>query len=226
MPAKLTTQEFIDRARAVHGDKYGYAFVVYQSANKKVFVYCQEHGMFSVRPDNHLSRRGCPICAGVKKHTNESFIKIACIVHGNTYGYEQVDYRHSYTKVTIVCRDHGPFSISPNNHLKGGGCPGCAKTGFDRTKDGFLYVLRSECGRYMKIGITHKPEKRHARLSKATPFSFKCIELIEGRGDQIANLEKDLLSFYQQARFIEPFDGSTEWCLFDASIRERLMECV
>ena len=82
---KLITQEFIDRARAVHGDKYVYSFVEYKNNCEKVHIICQEHGMFEQRPNYHLSGKGCPKC-GIesKKHTNESFIeKAAKILNAN-----------------------------------------------------------------------------------------------------------------------------------------------
>ena len=75
----------------------------------------------------------------------------------------------------------------------------------------------------MKIGITNKPNQRQAQLSKATPFSFKRIEIIEGQGEQIANIEKELLTKYQPAEFTERFDGSTEWRLWDDSVRDYLV---
>ena len=55
MPPKLTTQEFIDRARATHGDKYGYSFSVYQGNHTKLMIHCPEHGMFEQRPNNHMN---------------------------------------------------------------------------------------------------------------------------------------------------------------------------
>ena len=279
---KLTTQEFIDRARAVHGDKYGYAFSVYQDSKTKLTVYCQEHGLFKQKPNSHLNGNGCPGCFGKKKHTNESFASSAIKVHGETtYDYSMVEYLSAHQKVVIICPTHGTFKQKPNqhlngngcpvcadtkhttesfiqkareihgensydyslveyvstrikvviqceehgefeqtpaNHLRGSGCPGCANYGFDRTKSGFLYVLRSDCGRYMKVGITHKPDQQHSDLSRETPFSFKRIELIEGPGEQIANLEKELLAYYQPAEFTEVFDGYSEWRLWDDSI--------
>ena len=219
MPAKLTTQEFIDRARAVHGDKYGYAFSLYQSNHINLFIHCPEHGVFEQTPSNHVRGKGCPCCSGNKKHTNESFIQKAREIHGNRCDYSLVECNGNNSKVKIVCPEHGDFEQTPNNHLKGVGCPGCAKYGFDRTRSASLYILRSDCGQYMKIGITNKPDQRQAQLSRATPFSFKRIELIEGPGDQIANLEKELLSCYQPAEFTEVFDGSTEWRLWNDSVR-------
>ncbi len=127
------------------------------------------------------------------------------------------------TKVTIICTEHGDFLQEAQSHLKGNGCPGCANYGFDRTRSGFLYVLRSECGTKMKIGITNNPERRHTELTRDTPFSFTRIELIEGQGDQITNLEKELLAEYQPAAFTETFNGYSEWRLWDDSIRTKLL---
>jgi len=63
-----------------------------------------------------------------KKVTNIDFVKRAIKVHNNTYCYEQVNYVHSHKKVIIVCPGHGEFLQSPNNHLKGRGCPICAES--------------------------------------------------------------------------------------------------
>ena len=219
MPAKLTTEEFIDRARAIHGDKYGYAFSVYQHSHTKVMIHCLKHGMFEQIPYDHLRGQGCPDCSRNKKYTNESFIEKAIEVHGeNTYYYPLVRYINVMTKVKIICPEHGDFEQIPYDHLRGQGCPGCSKHGFDRTKVGFLYVLRSECGQYMKIGITNKPEQRYDQLSRTTPFPFKRIELIEGQGNWIFNLEKKLLATYQLANFTENFNGYSEWRLWDKSV--------
>ena len=75
----------------------------------------------------------------------------------------------------------------------------------------------------MKIGITYNPKQRHNKLKRDTPFKFDCVELIEGPGEQIANLEKELLAEYQPAEFTETFDGYSEWRLWDDSIRHKLI---
>lgn len=60
----LTTDDFIKRAREVHGDKYCYDLVDYKSARQKVKIICPEHGEFIQAPFNHLSGRGgCSHCA-------------------------------------------------------------------------------------------------------------------------------------------------------------------
>ena len=226
--SKLTTDEFIAKSRARHGDRYGYALAVYQGSQNSVLIHCTEHGVFEQKPNRHLMGAGCPKC-GVQR-TSESkllntniFVNRASNIHKNKYDYSLSSYKTNYEKLKIICKEHGVFLQTPNNHLMGNGCPGCAKTGFDRTKTASLYVLRSCCGRYMKIGITHNPKQRHNKLKRDTPFSFDCVELIKGPGEQIANLEKELLAEYQPAEFTETFDGSTEWRLWDDSIRHKLL---
>lgn len=61
--AKLTTEEFIERAKAVHGDSYDYSKVVYVNASTKVCIICKKHGEFWQRPSHHTDGRGCTKCA-------------------------------------------------------------------------------------------------------------------------------------------------------------------
>jgi hypothetical protein len=44
--AKLTTEEFIAKAKAVHGDRYDYSKVEYVNASTKVCIICKKHGEF------------------------------------------------------------------------------------------------------------------------------------------------------------------------------------
>lgn len=288
MPKKLTTQEFIIRSRAVHGDKYGYAFSVYGLSNEKVLINCQKHGLFyqtanahlygsgcptcgqtsqaevvrmnkyefvrqaknvhgsekynyskvnyinsytkviisclthgcfSVTPNSHLSGRGCPSCAGNKKLNTENFIEKAKATHDSKYDYSKVEYVNTVSKVIIVCHEHGDFEQKPNSHLNGNGCPSCSSSGFNRNKIGVIYVLRSDCGRYMKIGISNKIKKRHTTLKRHTPFPFKCVELFEAEGRIVAEMEKNLLSEYESVAFETTFDGHTEWRVWSDNIR-------
>ena len=59
---KLTTNEFIERAKQVHGDKYNYSKVNYNGNDKKVCIICPEHGEFWQTPHAHLLGQGCPYC--------------------------------------------------------------------------------------------------------------------------------------------------------------------
>lgn len=64
MRKKLTTSEFIKKAREVHGNKYDYYKVDYMGTHTKVCIICPEHGEFWQMPSAHLNGQGCPKCAG------------------------------------------------------------------------------------------------------------------------------------------------------------------
>ena len=44
MPRKLTTEEFVEKAKKIHGDKYDYSKVEYKSGKNKVCIICLKHG--------------------------------------------------------------------------------------------------------------------------------------------------------------------------------------
>ena len=128
--AKLTTEEFIKKAREVHGDKYDYSKVEYVDSKTKVCIICKEHGEFWQQPNNHLHGIGCSQCGlemRRKKHTHtfDDFLTKAKSIHGDKYDYSKVDYVNKRTKVCIVCPSHGDFCQSPKKHLAGQGCKKC-----------------------------------------------------------------------------------------------------
>ena len=128
---KLTTEIFIKNAKNVHGDKYDYSKVEYVNAHTKVCIICLEHGEFWQTPSNHLSGKGCILCANVKKITTEEFIKRAKEVHGNKYDYSKVEYINNKIKVCIICPIHGEFWQMPINHLLGRGCKVCVGNSYN-----------------------------------------------------------------------------------------------
>jgi hypothetical protein len=56
---KLTTKEFIEKARLKHGDKYDYSKAEYTNSKTKVCIICPEHGEFWQTPGDHLDGHGC-----------------------------------------------------------------------------------------------------------------------------------------------------------------------
>jgi hypothetical protein len=57
-----TTEEFIEKARKIHGDKYDYSLVDYTTRALKIKIVCLKHGMFEQTPANHLAGNGCFSC--------------------------------------------------------------------------------------------------------------------------------------------------------------------
>lgn len=61
--SNLSTDEFIEKAKLIHGDKYGYEKTDYTYSRIDVTITCPFHGDFTQRPNNHLSGKGCKKCA-------------------------------------------------------------------------------------------------------------------------------------------------------------------
>jgi len=125
--SKLNTQEFIKRARILHGDKYDYSKVIYVNTKTNVIIICREHGEFTQRPFNHLNGKGhgCIKCGGKLKSNTQNFINKSIKIHGDKYDYSNVAYTHSSIHVTIICKIHGEFKQRPYNHLHSKGCIKC-----------------------------------------------------------------------------------------------------
>lgn len=123
--AKSNTDEFIKKAKEVHGDKYDYSETVYSAAAKKVKIICPLHGEFYMTGNNHLRGQGCPKCANNVKLETSEFIEKAQAIHGNKYDYSKVNYVNRHTEVCIICPECGEFQQTPISHLAGNGCPKC-----------------------------------------------------------------------------------------------------
>jgi len=135
---RLTTEEFISRARRVHGNRYDYALVEYSVTRVLVKIICREHGEFEQKPTHHLRGHGCKTCgrlaaANARLLNTEQFIAKAKRVHGDKYDYSLVSYETGELPVKIVCPAHGEFEQKPHHHLSGNGCRKCA---VDRRRGG------------------------------------------------------------------------------------------
>lgn len=56
------TEEFIEKAKKIHGDRYSYVETQYTRAIDRVKIVCSTHGVFTQRAESHLSGRGCRLC--------------------------------------------------------------------------------------------------------------------------------------------------------------------
>lgn len=122
---RCSQEDFIEKAKKAHGEKYDYRNVRYINNHTKVCIICPEHGEFWQLPSNHLNGCGCPRCSGKARKSTEEFVSDAKKVHGNKYDYSKVEYINNSTKVCIICPEHGEFWQTPNKHLRGDGCPIC-----------------------------------------------------------------------------------------------------
>ena len=120
-----TTEEWIKRARKVHGEKYIYDKVKYINQNCNVEIICPIHGKFKQMAALHIQGCGCQKCNGGVKITKDEFIEKAQKIHGKKYDYTKFNYVNAKTEGIIICPVHGDFIQSPDAHLRGQGCPKC-----------------------------------------------------------------------------------------------------
>tara|TARA_R110000772_G_scaffold20466_5_gene56847 strand:- start:14010 stop:15359 length:1350 start_codon:yes stop_codon:yes gene_type:complete len=126
----LNTDEYIKRAKKVHGDTYNYSKVNYKG-QVNITIGCPVHGYFKQMPATHLKGSGCPKCGLIKignsnRSNTDEYIEKAKKVHGDLYDYSKLDYKNKRTKITIGCSVHGYFTQRPSDHLNGSKCSKCA----------------------------------------------------------------------------------------------------
>lgn len=154
-PTEIKTWWYIKKFQEVHGDAYDYSKVEYKGYSHKVEILCREHGSFFQRHSDHLNGQGCPTCQKNQPKSIEQCILDFRKIHNSTYDYSRVQYTTSYTKVEIICKEHGSFFQRPNHHLRGVGCPKCQNQNQDT-----LYLLKCLETGLIKIGITSNLKSR------------------------------------------------------------------
>ena len=130
----MTKEEFITKAREIHGDKYDYSMVEIKTNKDKVAIICPEHGVFHKDAEHHIYRKqGCPECGGKRRYTNEQFLqKISSLPDIDELTFEDVVYVNNKTKIKIHCHhkdeegnEHGFFEMTPGHFMDGERCPKC-----------------------------------------------------------------------------------------------------
>lgn len=56
------TEQFIEKAKKIHGNKYDYSKVDYKGSFEKVIITCRIHGDFEQLASAHKQKHGCPKC--------------------------------------------------------------------------------------------------------------------------------------------------------------------
>jgi phage FluMu protein Com len=177
---KKTTQEFIEIATKIHGDKYDYSEFVYCGINVKGIIICKKHGSFLQKPSEHIhSKSGCKKCSGHYRQTTQEFIDKSNKIHN--FAYEYLDtYKTKKTKFKIRHKKCDKiFYQTPEGHMRGYGCPYCKSSKGEKIIKEFLEENK----------ILFDIEKRFSDCKNKTelPFDFYLVDknlLIEYDGEQ------------------------------------------
>lgn len=203
----ITTEEFIQKAKKVHKEKYDYRKVNYINSDTHVIIICNKcDNEFRQTPYHHLCGQNCPGCVGGVAYTQEQFIEIAKKVHKDIYDYSEVSYKNGRTEVKIYCKKHeNYFEQMPEKHLMGHGCNVCVNKTAAKL---FVYLLQ-------KFSSVDSEAKfnwcRNPTTNCYLPFDFyikeiNCIIELDGRQhfEQVKNwdspeiiIKKDVFKIQQ-----------------------------
>jgi len=157
MPRKLTTNEFIDAAKAIHEEMgYDYSQTTYLGGSKPINFICPSHGKVQlsqaqchIYPCGKRLPIGCPKCGIEKKHnslikrnknnslTKENFAQKATNIHGARYDYSNSDYNGVGKTINIYCNlCKTMFFTRAGSHIYGKtpvGCPNCVMSNGEKS---------------------------------------------------------------------------------------------
>lgn len=133
---KGDTTHFIKKSIEIYGDRYDYSITEYVHSLKKVNIICKTHGVFEIKPSNHVNnKQGCPKCGletrkklyrkGLNSFLNELSLK----ENFNQYDFSNIGFfeNRSNSKIECICKRHGVYHTTPRNVLRSNffGCKKC-----------------------------------------------------------------------------------------------------
>lgn len=175
MSRKLTTEQWVDKAKVTHGDKYDYSMSVYTKKGNKIKIICRKHGVFEQIAADHTNGSNCPLCvrevSGPKRISKDEIIARGNKKHGGKYTYHSETIMDMSSKMKITCSEHGDFWQSPSSHCTTGqGCPECKKGG--------RYTTETFVRKMVKQGSTYDYSK-----TEYVGANSKIIVTCEKHGD-------------------------------------------
>jgi predicted RNA-binding Zn-ribbon protein involved in translation (DUF1610 family) len=186
----ISTEKFIERSKAKHGEKFDYSHVSIQWEKGKLNrqarnIYCNIHnGFFDHDITAHMRGIGCPVCH-VRNKDTDAFIREAKEQHGDKYNYDRAVYAGWDAEVIVTCPMHGDWKVQAYAHTrkdgKATGCQTCGDltrgySGLARFRNDPEYAA-SECEIYLveidsyyKIGIATDLDKRHHKFARTIHY--------------------------------------------------------
>lgn len=252
---RVTFEEFLERAKNIHGDKYCYKNSIFTGTNNKININCPIHGEFEQIVHSHLSGNGCSKCGFEKIHNgkrlnNDDFILKSRLKHGDKYDYSKVDYIDNVTKVKIICPIHGEFEQKPQHHKRGSECKKCGniKTGKAaiETSRGWsltdwenklkkspssipiLYVIKcvNKNETFIKIGITMRSVKKRFCNKTLMPYEYQVMFELTNEPKCIFNTEIKIKQELMEHKYV-PLIKFSGWneC-FNLTCEDKLNELI
>lgn len=245
------------RINKIHGNKYDCSKINYITSRINVELICEIHGSFFITPNAIVSKKsGCPKCstdnsANVRANTNDIFIEKSNHIHNNRYDYSECNYNRQEDILNIGCPDHGIFTQTAKDHMRGHGCPKCGINKISKARSenptgwklsewiktaetsnefsGFkLYIIRcySTDEEFIKIGRTFKEVSKRFRTNDMLPYDYETITTIIDNPYHVFKLESKLKRICKQFRYLPTKQFSGQYECFTPDCLELLKDYI
>lgn len=210
-----SVEDFISKAKLMHGDKYDYSDSRYLGDGKYT-VRCTAHGEFVTTRLGHVTKgNGCRMCAiDAHRRTKGKFLEQATKIHGKKYTYVSLpEYVPSELHIDIHCPRHGVFKQRVGSHLQGNGCKACHQESTLLSVEEFIEASRKVHGdKYDYTEVVYTGNKNaikiicpkhgpfYTRPNSHTSSSAGCPRCNESKGETEIRqfLEQSGIEFEQE----------------------------
>lgn len=120
---KLSTKDFIEKSKEIHGDRYDYSKVEYDGNFKKVCIICPKHGEFWQHANQHMQGRGCPHCRQsslekeIREFLDKENIEYVAQKRAKWLGRQSLDFYLPKYRIAIECQ--GLQHFKPSEYFGG-----------------------------------------------------------------------------------------------------------
>lgn len=175
-----TLEEFVQRAKEKHGDRYDYSLSIVPNLESKIEIVCSKHGSFFQRGQCHLKGKGCAQCTYdkttynmVDRYTEDEELGQRL---GSIYIIEMSDGEESFLKLGITCNKKGREKV------------------YKRQKDIYDYnfVYEKEMINIDSANL----ERKIMRQLKSLSYHYKPTKKFTGYTECFSNEAKDLIIKY------------------------------
>lgn len=180
MPPKYTTDEFVKKAKVLHGDKFDYSKTIYSGAKNIVKFNCNNCGhKFNIQAQTHIWRNPslpqyCPVCNLIEKWSK--------FINQDEFKILKYKYNKPRLGILVSCKKCGKKSWKRTESIEclNRGCIACSNRSKGATEI-FEYLK--------KWGIKFEEEYKFPDCISTLPLRFdfflkECNTLIEYNGEQ------------------------------------------
>lgn len=147
----------------------------YVDRHTKAEFLCARGHQWKTQPGHVMSGKGCPYCSVIDITSTRELINERISHRGI---WQISEYKNAKTKAVFECSIGHRWEATPDNIIRGKGCPTCADYGFNPSSPAWEYAFTRDG--YLKYGITNDLTRRlneHRRHGEFTLVHERCHEV-------------------------------------------------